>query len=236
MPGDRRAPVVPDDERLLLAEGVYQADDVADQVEDGVRVDGVGVVAAAVATLIGGDHAEARVGQGPNWWRQECHDSGKPCSSTTKGPSPCSAMWSWIPFTSIMRCATMCTSVRAVLFGQLSRSRARYARSRGGVRRARGGEAPSVVRRGRAQVAGEGAAEGFVRAESAVVGRRGHAVAVEEELLCAVEADAFDPAGGCGVQFGPEQPGQVPGADGGRCGHGGQAVVGGRVREHGRGQ
>ncbi len=63
MPGDRRAPVVPDDVRLLLAQGVDQSDDVADQVEDGVRVDVVGMVAASVATLVGGDHAEARIGQ-----------------------------------------------------------------------------------------------------------------------------------------------------------------------------
>lgn len=63
MPGDRRAPVVPDDVRFLLAQGVDQSDDVADQVEDGVRVDVVGMVAASVSPLVGGDHAEARIGQ-----------------------------------------------------------------------------------------------------------------------------------------------------------------------------
>lgn len=64
MPGDRCAPVVPDDVRLLLAQSVDQTGHVPDEVEDGVRIDGVGMVAAPVATLVGGDHTEARVGQG----------------------------------------------------------------------------------------------------------------------------------------------------------------------------
>jgi hypothetical protein len=54
---------VPDDVRLLLAQGLDQSDNVTDQVEDGVRVDVVGMVAASVSTLVRGDHSEARIGQ-----------------------------------------------------------------------------------------------------------------------------------------------------------------------------
>lgn len=64
MPGDRRAPVVPDDVRLLLAQCLDQTDDVADQVEDAVRIDGVGTVTTPVSTLVRSDHSEAGVGQG----------------------------------------------------------------------------------------------------------------------------------------------------------------------------
>ncbi len=36
-------------------------------------------------------------------------------------------------------------------------------------------------------------------------------MAFEEEVLGAVESDAFDPAGGGGAEFGAEEAGQVPG-------------------------
>lgn len=63
MPGDRRAPVVPDDIGLLLAQGLDQPHYVTDQMQDGVRPDVVGMVAESVSALVGGDDTEARVGQ-----------------------------------------------------------------------------------------------------------------------------------------------------------------------------
>src|SRR6478735_7658671 len=41
------------------------------------------------------------------WCRQENQDSGKPCTSSTSGPSPCSAMLIRIPLLSIIRCVVL---------------------------------------------------------------------------------------------------------------------------------
>src|SRR4051794_18381033 len=38
--------------------------------------------------------AAARAG---SWWRHEYHDSGKPWTSTTSGPSPASTQWMRVP-------------------------------------------------------------------------------------------------------------------------------------------
>ena len=63
MPRDRRAPVVADDNRLRRAEGVEHADHVADQMEERVFVDLMGLAGLAVAAHVGRDGAIASVGK-----------------------------------------------------------------------------------------------------------------------------------------------------------------------------
>ena len=63
MPGHRRAPVVPGDERPLLPERVHQRDHVAGQVQDRVLVGGLRAAGAAVAALVGRDGVKACLGQ-----------------------------------------------------------------------------------------------------------------------------------------------------------------------------
>ncbi len=65
VPGHRRAPVVPDDERPLLAQRADQPDHVPHQVQDAVVGHVLGVVAAAVPALVRRDHPEAGLGQRP---------------------------------------------------------------------------------------------------------------------------------------------------------------------------
>ena len=59
-PDHEAAPVVPREDRALDAEHVEQAGEVARQVVDVVGADRLGPIAAAVAALVGRDHAEAR--------------------------------------------------------------------------------------------------------------------------------------------------------------------------------
>ena len=63
VPGHRRAPVVPGDDRLLLAERVHQPDDIAGQVQDRVGVRAGGLVGAAVPALVRRHGVEAGGGQ-----------------------------------------------------------------------------------------------------------------------------------------------------------------------------
>ncbi len=52
-----------DQDGALLAEGADQRGDVTDQVQQGVRVDRLGLLAAGVAALVDGDHAVAGLGE-----------------------------------------------------------------------------------------------------------------------------------------------------------------------------
>ena len=52
MPGDRRAPVVANNDDLFMTERVRQSDDVIRQIDDVVGFDLRGAVAAAVAALV----------------------------------------------------------------------------------------------------------------------------------------------------------------------------------------
>ena len=61
-PAEQPAPVVPDDDRLPLAEGPYQRSDVGRQVRQVVAAGRL--VAGAVPAQVGGDDAEAGGGQG----------------------------------------------------------------------------------------------------------------------------------------------------------------------------
>ena len=64
MPGDRRAPVVPHDDRPLGAHRVEHAQRVADVVQERVVLDRVRCTRAGVAALVGRHGVEARCGQG----------------------------------------------------------------------------------------------------------------------------------------------------------------------------
>ena len=59
MPGDRRAPVVADDDRLGLAERLHQLGHVAHQMQQRVLVDRLGRLGAAVAAHVGRHAAKA---------------------------------------------------------------------------------------------------------------------------------------------------------------------------------
>ncbi len=63
VPGDRRAPVVPDDDRPLRPERVDDADHVADEMQDRVFVDLLGAVGTAVAAHVGRDRMVAGLGE-----------------------------------------------------------------------------------------------------------------------------------------------------------------------------
>jgi hypothetical protein len=63
VPGHRRAPVVPGQHRLPFAEYVHQPDDVAGQVQDGVRIRGRRAAGPAVPALIRRDRVESGGGQ-----------------------------------------------------------------------------------------------------------------------------------------------------------------------------
>ena len=52
---------MPDNRGRALLERVHEPDDVADQVEDAVRVDRLGTIGLAVAALVGRDDAETRL-------------------------------------------------------------------------------------------------------------------------------------------------------------------------------
>ena len=53
MPCDGRTPVVADDDKLLVAQSISEANDVIRQFNDVVGFDRLGPVAATVATLVG---------------------------------------------------------------------------------------------------------------------------------------------------------------------------------------
>ncbi len=63
MPGDGRSTVMTDDDRRRRAERVEDADHVADEVEERVLIDGVWLVALAIAAQVWGDGAKARRGE-----------------------------------------------------------------------------------------------------------------------------------------------------------------------------
>ncbi len=63
MPGDRRAPVVTDDDRPIGAERVHDPDHVAGQMEERVGVDRLGPVGLAIAAHVGRDGMVAGLGQ-----------------------------------------------------------------------------------------------------------------------------------------------------------------------------
>src|SRR5688572_32813329 len=64
MPRDRRAPVVSNDDRLLLAERGYEPDDVADRMQDRVVVRVRGRFRLTEAAHVWRNSAEARSGDG----------------------------------------------------------------------------------------------------------------------------------------------------------------------------
>src|SRR3954468_22665231 len=61
MPGDRAAPVMPDDRRRIDPERIQQTDQIADEMELAVRLDLRRRVGLAVAPLIRSDDPIARV-------------------------------------------------------------------------------------------------------------------------------------------------------------------------------
>ena len=61
MPRDRRSPVMPHDDGLIIAQGVDQTRDVGTQLDDVVGFDAFGPVAASVATLVRNGDFEARL-------------------------------------------------------------------------------------------------------------------------------------------------------------------------------
>ena len=63
MPGDRRAPVVADDDGLTGAERVKHANHVADEVKQRVLIDLVRLACLAIAAHVGRDGAIARLGE-----------------------------------------------------------------------------------------------------------------------------------------------------------------------------
>ena len=63
MPGDRRAPVVADDDGLRRAERVKHANHVADKVKQRVLIDLVGLACLAIAAHVGCDGAIASLGE-----------------------------------------------------------------------------------------------------------------------------------------------------------------------------
>ena len=65
-PSHRRAPVVADNDRLLLAEGMHQGDDVAGQMQDRIGGDVLRCIARAIAALIGCDDPESGIGERRN--------------------------------------------------------------------------------------------------------------------------------------------------------------------------
>ena len=52
MPGDRRAPVVADNHKPLVVQGVGNTDHILGQLDDIIRLNGLGPVAAAIAALV----------------------------------------------------------------------------------------------------------------------------------------------------------------------------------------
>src|SRR5208337_5157048 len=63
VPGDRRAPIVPDDDRPLRPERVDDADHVADEMQDRVFLDLLGTVGLAVAAHVRRDRTVAGLGE-----------------------------------------------------------------------------------------------------------------------------------------------------------------------------
>ena len=63
MPGDRRAPVVADDDGLRRAQRVEHADHVADKVEQRVLIDCLGLACLAIAAHVGRDRVVAGLGE-----------------------------------------------------------------------------------------------------------------------------------------------------------------------------
>ena len=63
MPGDRRAPVVADDDGLRRAERVEHADHVADEMKQRVLVDVLGLARLAIAAHVGRDGAITGLGK-----------------------------------------------------------------------------------------------------------------------------------------------------------------------------
>src|SRR5262245_18795016 len=66
MPGDRRAPIVTDDDELLVAKRIRQSDDIIRQLDDVVGFDLRGAVTAAVAALVRRDDLEPGFNQRVN--------------------------------------------------------------------------------------------------------------------------------------------------------------------------
>ena len=63
MPGDRRAPIVADDDRLRRAQRVEHADHVADEMKQRVLIDGFRLACLAIAAHVGRDGAIAGLGE-----------------------------------------------------------------------------------------------------------------------------------------------------------------------------
>jgi hypothetical protein len=64
VPGDRRAPVVADDDAGLMPQHPHQIDHVADEMQDGVVLRPLRLVGAAIAAHVRRDRVVASVGQG----------------------------------------------------------------------------------------------------------------------------------------------------------------------------
>src|SRR5208282_1159050 len=109
MPSDRRPPIVPDDDGLLLAQGMNDADDVGREVQDVIRLDRFRRVRLPIPALIRRDRLVASLGK-------RCHlmPPGVPGfrparQRTTTAPSPCSARSMRMPLESMKLRWTGCT-------------------------------------------------------------------------------------------------------------------------------
>ncbi len=86
-PGDGAAPIVADDDCLLLLEMVEHGPHVAGQFIHAIGVDSLGLIAQVVAALIDGHHLIV-LRQGGDLVAQVYQKSGNPWMRTSSGPCP----------------------------------------------------------------------------------------------------------------------------------------------------
>ncbi len=101
-PSDHRAPVVAAEDRLLDAEVVEQAEQVAGEVVDVVVLDRLGSIGLAIAPLVGGEHAlVAGVGERRDLVAPGVGELGEAVGEHDDGavlPARRSTRWSSMPF------------------------------------------------------------------------------------------------------------------------------------------
>ena len=86
-----------------MVKGVDERDEVADDVEDGIRPDVVGGFGVAVAAEIGGDGAVDTGGEGEDLVAPRVPQLGEAVMRRTTGPSPFSATYMFMPLTATVR-------------------------------------------------------------------------------------------------------------------------------------
>ena len=101
MPGYRRAPVVADDDGLLDAEGVQNADRIGGQVAHGVASTALRRIRAAVSAHVGRDGVEAGGGQRGKLLSPGIPELGEAVQEQDERSAPCSAMWMLMPLAAI---------------------------------------------------------------------------------------------------------------------------------------